>query len=100
MSVRPERMVLLRPGAEAPSEAASRAGEVREIVYLGDRVHAVVRLGSGRDVLVSLRDAGRGEGEWRRGDPAIVAWRFEDAHPLEDDAHPLEDDARHVEEDA
>jgi hypothetical protein len=60
-------------------------GEIREIVYLGDRVHALVRLDSGQEVLVSLRDAGRERNSWRRGDPAIVAWAAGDAQPLEED---------------
>jgi ABC-type Fe3+/spermidine/putrescine transport system ATPase subunit len=100
VSVRPERMSLLRPGAVATNEATSQSGEVREIVYLGDRVHAVVRLGAGRDVLVALRDAGRGDDEWRRGDSAVVAWRAEDAHPLEEDARSFEAKARGLEDDA
>jgi putative spermidine/putrescine transport system ATP-binding protein len=82
--VRPERMALLRPAAAA-RDTTARAGEVREIVYLGDRVHAVVRLESGRDILVALREAGRGEdAAWRRGDPALVTWRAGDAHALEE----------------
>jgi ABC-type Fe3+/spermidine/putrescine transport system ATPase subunit len=87
VAVRPERMALLRPGAAVAQDTPARAGEVREIVYLGDRVHAVVRLESGRDVLVALREAGRGEdAAWRRGDPAIVTWRAGDAHALEEEA--------------
>jgi ABC-type Fe3+/spermidine/putrescine transport system ATPase subunit len=78
VAVRPERMELLRPGA------AGVPGEIREIVYLGDRVHALVRLDSGQEVLVALRDAGRDRSSWRRGDPAVVAWSAADAQPLED----------------
>jgi putative spermidine/putrescine transport system ATP-binding protein len=83
-SVRPERMELLRPGEAVPGERTSRPGEVREIVYLGDRVQAVVQLDSGLDVLVSLRDSVRDQRAWRRGDPTIVAWRPGDAHLLEE----------------
>ncbi|HYO46577.1 MAG TPA: ABC transporter ATP-binding protein [Gemmatimonadota bacterium] len=87
IAVRPERMELLRPGATAPRDSIARAGELLELVYLGDRVHALVRLDTGRDVLVALRDGGRTEGaSWRRGDPAIVAWRSSDAHSLEEDS--------------
>ncbi|MGH7566021.1 MAG: ABC transporter ATP-binding protein, partial [Gemmatimonadota bacterium] len=110
VAVRPERMEILRPGEtplsqakgraseNAPGEATSRAGEVREIVYLGDRVHAVVGLDFGQDVLVSLRDAGRTKAAWQRGDRAIVAWRSEDEHPLAEDDRPREDDAHPLEE--
>jgi ABC-type Fe3+/spermidine/putrescine transport system ATPase subunit len=87
VAVRPERMALLRPGAAPARDATVRTGEVREIVYLGDRIHALVRLDSGRDVLVALRDAGGGQGEsWRRGDPAIVAWNPWDARPLQEES--------------
>jgi ABC-type Fe3+/spermidine/putrescine transport system ATPase subunit len=99
VAVRPERMELLRPAADgvpedgvrtggsraAPtgSETVTRRGEIREIVYLGDRVHALVRLDSGQEVLVGLRDPGD-RSSWRRGDPAVVAWAAADAQPLED----------------
>jgi ABC-type Fe3+/spermidine/putrescine transport system ATPase subunit len=86
VAVRPERMELLPPGdARIGSGTVTRPGEVREIVYLGDRVHALVRLDSGQEVLVSLRDVGRERNSWRRGDPAIVAWAAGDEQPLEED---------------
>jgi putative spermidine/putrescine transport system ATP-binding protein len=85
VAVRPERMRLLRPGSAVPAGLASRHGEIRDLVYLGDREHAIVGVGSGADLRVALRDADRFEGEaWKRGDHAIVAWRLDDAHPLED----------------
>ena len=85
VAVRPERMRLLRPGAAVPPGLASRRGEIRDLVYLGDREHAVVGLTSGADFRVALRDAGRFEAEaWKRGDAVVIAWRPEDAHPLED----------------
>jgi len=52
-------------------------------VYLGDREHAIVGVGP-VDFRVALRDPDRFEGEtWRRGDAVVVAWRPDDAHPLE-----------------
>jgi ABC-type Fe3+/spermidine/putrescine transport system ATPase subunit len=85
VAVRPERMDLRRPDAGVPGGATAREGQIREIVYMGDRVHAVVTLDSGRDVLVALRDRGA-ESDWRRGDAAVVAWSAADARPLEADA--------------
>ena len=85
VAVRPERMELRRPGAAVSAGAIAREGEIREIVYLGDRVHAVVTLDTGRDVLVALRDQGA-ESAWRRGEAAIVTWNVADTRPLEADA--------------
>jgi ABC-type Fe3+/spermidine/putrescine transport system ATPase subunit len=85
VAVRPERMELRRPGDGVSGGAVAREGEIREIVYMGDRVHAVVTLDSGRDVLVALRHRGA-ESDWRRGDAAVVAWSAADARPLEADA--------------
>ena len=84
VAIRPERMELRRPGTGVPAGAIAREGEIREIVYLGDRVHAVVTLDSGRDVLVALRNPGA-ESSWRRGDAAMVIWSAADARPLEAD---------------
>jgi putative spermidine/putrescine transport system ATP-binding protein len=94
VAVRPERMELLRPadasaattrgGTGYATETTARDGEVTEIVYLGDRVHALVRLDSGQEVLVLLRDAGRERHSWSRGDRALVVWASGDAQPLEE----------------
>ncbi|HET6361595.1 MAG TPA: ABC transporter ATP-binding protein [Gemmatimonadota bacterium] len=85
VAVRPERMRLLRPGSGVPEGLATRRGEIRDLVYLGDREHAIVGVGSGADFRVALRDADRFEGTgWKRGDAVIVAWRPDHAHPLED----------------
>jgi ABC-type Fe3+/spermidine/putrescine transport system ATPase subunit len=87
VAVRPERMELLRPGVSVSTARTARSGEVLDLVYLGDRTHAVVRLESGADIRVAI---GRGgaigvEGaRWKRGDRAIVVWPTADAHPLED----------------
>jgi ABC-type Fe3+/spermidine/putrescine transport system ATPase subunit len=84
VAVRPERMRLLPPGSTVPTGFDTRAGEIRDLVYLGDREHAIVGIGSGADFRVALRDADRAQDRgWKRGDSVIVAWRPEDAHPLE-----------------
>ena len=84
VAVRPERMRLLAPGS-VPSGFASRPGEIRDLVYLGDREQAIVGLGSGGDFRVDLRNTDKSDGRaWERGDAVIVAWRPEDAHPLEE----------------
>jgi hypothetical protein len=67
-----------------PEGLDSREGEIRDRIYLGDREHAIVGLGSGLDVRVALAEVDRaGAGSWKRGDPVVVAWRPDDAHPLE-----------------
>jgi ABC-type Fe3+/spermidine/putrescine transport system ATPase subunit len=85
VAVRPERVRLLPPGSAVPSGCSSLPGEIRDLVYLGDREHAIVELGSGADFRVDLRKADHAEGRvWKRGDAVMVAWRPDDAHPLED----------------
>jgi ABC-type Fe3+/spermidine/putrescine transport system ATPase subunit len=85
VAVRPERVRLLPPGSAVPSGCSSLPGEIRDLVYLGDREHAIVELGSGADFRVDLRKADHAEGRvWKRGDAVMVAWRPDDAHPLAD----------------
>ena len=85
VAVRPERMALLRPGSPAPQDGTVRSGEIRDVVYLGDRTHALVRLSTGTDVRVAITDARAGEATaWNHGDLVLVAWRAADAHPLEE----------------
>ncbi len=85
VAVRPERMRVFRPGSAVPAGLASRPGEIRDLVYLGDREHAIVGLGSGAEFRVALREADRAEGPtWKRGDAVIVAWHPGDAHSLTD----------------
>jgi putative spermidine/putrescine transport system ATP-binding protein len=81
IAIRPERMRLLRPGSAVPDGFVARAGEIRDVVYMGDREHAIVGLGAGPDYRVAL---GEDRTAWKRGDAAVVAWRPDDAHPLED----------------
>ena len=84
VAVRPERMRVLRPGSALPHGFASRSGEIRDLVYLGDREHAIVGLRSGADFRVALGETDRAEGAaWKRGDEVVVAWRPDDAHALE-----------------
>ncbi|HUF89843.1 MAG TPA: ABC transporter ATP-binding protein [Gemmatimonadota bacterium] len=87
LAVRPEWMEILRPDTPLSSGAVARAGEVRDVVYLGERARAVVRLESGEDVVVALppRSAAGGRGGWRPGDRAVVAWRPGDARALEEE---------------
>ena len=54
---------------------------MREIVYLGDRLHAVVTLDAGGEGLAAAR--GGGDPGWRRGDRVTLVWDPSDARPLE-----------------
>ena len=87
VAVRPEWMEILRPDASVAAGAVARAGAVRDVVYLGERARAVVRLESGEEVTVALppRAASGARGSWRPGDRAVVVWRPGDARPLEEE---------------
>jgi putative spermidine/putrescine transport system ATP-binding protein len=84
VAVRPERVELHPAGVEPAPGSSARAGEVREIVYLGDRVHAIVALDSGQSAIVALRERGDADG-WQSGDRAIIAWNPAHARPLEEE---------------
>jgi putative spermidine/putrescine transport system ATP-binding protein len=85
VAVRPEWMSLLRPEVPPAAGAIARSGEVREIVYLGERARAVVRLEGGDEVVVALPPGAvsGGAAAWRRGDRAVVTWDPADSRPLE-----------------
>jgi spermidine/putrescine ABC transporter ATP-binding subunit len=86
IAVRPEWLDLFRPGEVPPGENGL-LGAIHEVVYLGETMHVVVTLDSGAVVRVALRNEGQllNPLPWRRGDPALVAWRPEDCQVLEAD---------------
>jgi spermidine/putrescine ABC transporter ATP-binding subunit len=85
IAVRPEWLDVVRPGEVPQGENALR-GEIRDVIYLGETLHVLVRLPSGRDVTVAVRNEGQLQRpiSWKRGDPAAVAWQPEDCQVLED----------------
>jgi spermidine/putrescine transport system ATP-binding protein len=91
IAVRPEWLDLCRADA-VPAGENALSGTVRDVVYLGETMHVVVKLAAiadpaMADVTVALRNEGQliNPLPWRRGDAAAVAWRPEDCQILADE---------------
>jgi spermidine/putrescine transport system ATP-binding protein len=84
IAVRPEWHDVWPPG-EVPATENGVPGAVRDVVYLGETVHVLVRLASGNDVRVALRNEGQliKPVPWRAGDAVAVSWLPEDCQVLE-----------------
>ena len=84
IAVRPEWHELASGHTEVPGTNAL-PGHVREIIFLGESVHAIVTLRDGRDARVALRHTGAMPGTlpWRVGDPVTLLWHMYDAQVLE-----------------
>ena len=80
ITVRPEKLVLTRPGE---SDAETLIGTVREVVYIGTDTRYVVQLASGETVVARIQNAaGKGLGEYRINDRVKVSWADKDARVL------------------
>jgi spermidine/putrescine ABC transporter ATP-binding subunit len=86
IAVRPEWMDVSSPDAVPPGENAL-AGVIREIIYLGETMHVIVTVPDAGDVTVAVRNEGQliKPLQWKRGDPAAVAWLPEDCQVLEEE---------------
>jgi spermidine/putrescine transport system ATP-binding protein len=86
IAVRPEWMDVFPPDAVPPGENAL-TGTIRDIIYLGETMHVIVAVPGSGDVTVALRNEGQliKPLQWKRGDPAAVAWLPEDCQILEED---------------
>jgi spermidine/putrescine transport system ATP-binding protein len=86
IAVRPEWMDVSRPDAVPPGENAL-TGTIREIIYLGETMHVIVTVPGAGDVTVAVRNEGQliKPLQWKRGDPAAVAWLPEDCQVLEEE---------------
>ncbi len=86
IAVRPEWHDVWRP-AEVPAAENAVPGTVRDVVYLGETVHVIVRLADGADVRVALRNEGQliKPVPWRPGDAVAVGWLPEDCQVLEEE---------------
>jgi spermidine/putrescine transport system ATP-binding protein len=86
IAVRPEWHDVWRPDEVPPAENAV-PGTVRDVVYLGETVHVIVRLGDGADARVALRNEGQliKPVPWRPGDAVAVGWLPEDCQVLEEE---------------
>ena len=85
IAVRPEWMDVCRP-ADVPAGENALAGEIRNVIYLGETLHVMLTLRDGNEVTVALRNEGPliKPLPWKRGDRAAVAWLPEDCQILED----------------
>jgi spermidine/putrescine transport system ATP-binding protein len=85
IAVRPERMKLFPPGTAPPGENVL-SGPIREIIYLGERMHVIVAVPLLGDVTVAVRNEGQTVKPlpWRRGETAAIAWQIEDCRVLEE----------------
>jgi ABC-type Fe3+/spermidine/putrescine transport system ATPase subunit len=86
IAVRPEWMDLFTPGG-VPAGEDALLGIVQGVVYLGETIHVHVTTEGGELVKVALRNEGQLTNPipWKVGDRIAVAWRPEDAQPLEDE---------------
>jgi len=85
IAVRPEWMKLGRPNADPPGENAL-SGTVRDIIYLGQRMHVVVAVPELGELVVALRNEGQlmTPLQWKRGEAAVVSWPAQACQILEE----------------
>jgi len=86
IAVRPEWHDVWRPEEVPPTENAV-PGVVRDVVYLGETVHVIVRLPECVDARIALRNEGQliKPVPWRAGDRVSVGWLPEDCQVLEEE---------------
>jgi len=85
LAVRPQRVTLAAAGEPPPPEQAAVAGQLSELLFLGDSTRATVVLADGSPV-VALRynEAGRHPfGQLRPGDAVTVGWSRDAACAVE-----------------
>jgi spermidine/putrescine transport system ATP-binding protein len=84
VAVRPEWLDVCAPG-EVPPDENGLPGVVREVIYLGETLHVLVRLAGDVEVAVAVRNEGQLQRplKWKAGDPAVVAWKPQDCQVLE-----------------
>ena len=87
IAVRPEWLDVFVPD-QVPSDENALHGTVRDVLYLGETLHVLVRLPSGRDIAVGVRNEGQLTRPlmWKTGQSVAVAWKPGDCQVLEDDA--------------
>jgi putative spermidine/putrescine transport system ATP-binding protein len=73
--VRPEKLLLLLPGEDAPAGYDAEPGSVEEVVYVGVATRYLVRLEGGEQLVVVRQNSGSaGRPAGLEGRPVRVAW--------------------------
>jgi spermidine/putrescine transport system ATP-binding protein len=85
IAVRPEWLDVLRP-ADVPADENALPGRVLEVIYLGETLHVLVRIGE-KTISVAVRNEGQLTKPltFKPGEDVAVAWKPEDCQVLEDD---------------
>ena len=85
IAVRPEWLDVFAPDA-VPADWNGIVGAIRDVIYMGETMHVLVKLPGERTITVALRNEGQLTRplKWRRDEPAAIAWKFEDCQVLED----------------
>jgi putative spermidine/putrescine transport system ATP-binding protein len=83
-TVRPEKVLLLEPGAAAPGGACVVDGRIHDVVYLGSHTRYVVEVGADAFLTVLAQNRERASGDVRaaRGRPVRLAWAREATRPV------------------
>jgi spermidine/putrescine transport system ATP-binding protein len=85
IAVRPEWLDVLRP-ADVPADENSLLGRVLEVIYLGETLHVLVRVGE-KTIAVAVRNEGQLTRplSFKSGEAVAIAWKVDDCQVLEDD---------------
>ena len=85
IAVRPERMSIAPDRGTLPERHAVRSGIVEELIYQGEMLRVLVRLGPEQRCTVALRNDGSLTRPlpWASGDAVLVGWDPADARVLE-----------------
>ena len=79
LSIRPERIVLVADGTDAPNHLP---GRVQELIYLGDHIRVRLSVCGNDDFVVKLRNDGSRQ-TIKVGQDIAVAWATEDCRALD-----------------
>ncbi len=84
VAVRPEWLDVLRP-ADVPADENALLGRILEVIYLGETLHVLVRIGE-KTISVAVRNEGQLTRPlvFKAGEEVAVAWKPEDCQVLEE----------------
>jgi len=80
VAIRPEKLVLRRPGA---GSGPALNGAIKELIYIGTDIRYVVHLENGATCVTRIQNVRRQTlDDYHIGDPVEVSWSEKDAHPI------------------